>query len=219
MDWHGIVADCALLSPRARAAIAAVWVPLRHLGWAASLNAASLAVSSSNRLFFAQSAELSVLHLQRARFLSALGWALGGAGALRSARRAWLEDRAWQALRRYAEDSLALRDPVECSLVWTLMLNGVLWPLLDSRALRRCVGDEAGTLPRYLDALFEPRAVKLPALLRAPIEQWAPRAASAALPVIERVWGADADEKLGAAMERLAAWTTWDGPATGMQST
>ena len=219
VDWQRIAADCAPLSARARTSIIAVWVPLRHLGWAASLNAASVAVASSNRFSSGQSAELSVLHLQRARFFSALGWALGGASALRTARHTWLEDSAWQALRRYAEDALALRDPVECSLVLGLMLDGLLRPLLDARALRRCIGDEADALSTHFDALFESRAEASPeadAAMAVVLAPWAPRAASAALPVVERVWAIDADEKLGAAMDRLAERWTWQRSSTGL---
>jgi phenol hydroxylase P1 protein len=155
--------------------------------------------------------------LQRACLISALGWALGGAGALRSARRIWLEDPGWQALRRYAEDALAMHDPLECAFALSLMLDGLLQPLLGACALRRCVGDEASALASYFDALIESSATELVRAGTAALAQWAPRAASAALPVVERVWGPDTDEKLGAAMEKLAAWPLPDGGAVGMR--
>lgn len=216
MDWHRIASSCAPLSPAARTSITAVWVPLRHMAWAASLNAASLTLSNSSRYPATHSVELSILHLQRACLFSALGWALGGAGALRSARRIWLEDPAWQALRRYAEDALALRAPLECAFALNLMLDGLLRPLLGACALRRCVGDEAGALASYFDALIESSATEWVRADTADLAQWAPRAASAALPVVERVWGPDTDEKLGAAMEKLVARTLPDGGAAGM---
>lgn len=207
MEWNRIAADCAPLSAGARTSIAAVWVPLRHLAWAASLNAAGVAAASSNRPSLAQSAALSVLHLERARFFSALGWALGGASTLRAARHTWLEDSDFLALRRYAEDALALREPATCCLVLGLMLEGLLQPLLDARALRRCIGEEAGVLPTHFDALFESRPEVVGPVDAATLAQWAPRAASAVLPVVERVWGVDADEELGAAMDRLVQST------------
>lgn len=219
IDWLGIVRDSAAVSPQARTAIVAIWVPLRHLAWAASLSAATLAASSSNRRFAKRNAELSTRQLEVSRFFSTLGWALDRDVALRSARRVWLEDPAWQSLRRYAEDALALRDPGESSLAWTLILDGVLWQLLDARALRHSVGDEARALSPYFDALFEWLASgavwanpdiegnpspSMPSLRG----HWGARAASAALPVAVRVWKTDADETLGAAMERLADWTS-----------
>lgn len=209
VEWNRIAHDCAPLSAGARTSIAAVWVPLRHLAWAASLNAARAAAESSNRALSSKSAELSVLHLQRARFFSALGWALGGASTLQAARHAWLEDPVFLALRRYAEDALALRDPAECSLVLGLMLEGLLQPLLDARALRRCIGEEAGALPTHFDALLESRPEAVRPVDASTLAQWAPRAASAVLPVVERVWGVDTDEKLGVAMDRLVQWTHW----------
>ncbi len=217
MDWHRIASSCAPLCPPARTSITAVWVPLRHLGWAASLNAATLTLSTSRRYPPTQSVELSVLHLQRACLFSALGWALGGAGALRSAQRIWLEHPAWQALRRYAEEALALRDPPECAFALSLMLDGLLRPLLGARALRRCGGDEAGALASYFDALIESSAAEWVRADTASLARWAPRAASAALPVVEQVWGQDTDEKLGAAMERLSTCTLQDGDAVGMR--
>lgn len=207
VEWDRIAADCVPLSARARTSIAAVWVPLRHLACAASLNAARLAAASSNHLPLAQGAELSTLHLERARFFSALGWGLGGASVLRAARHAWLDDPVFLALRRYAKDALALREPARCSLVLGLMLEGLLQPLLDARALRRCIGEEAGALSTHFEALFESRPEAVGPADAATLAQWAPRAASAVLPVVERVWGVDTDEKLRAAMDRLLQWT------------
>lgn len=217
MDWHPIASSCAALSPAVRASINAVWVPLRHLGWAASLSASSLALSNSNRHSATQGLELSVHHLRWSCFFSALGWALSGADALRSARRIWLEDPAWQALRRYAEDALAMRDPLGRASAMNLMIDGLLRPLLGARALRRCVGDEADALASHFDARIGPGTMRLSGADTAALAQWSPRAASAALPVIERVWGQDTDEKLGAAMEQLAVWARPGGDAAGMR--
>lgn len=217
LDWQRIASSCAPLSPSARRSIVAVWVPLRHVSWAASLNAAGLTASNSSRYPATQSVELSVLHLQHACLFSALGWALGGAGALRSARRIWLEDPVWQALRRYVEDALALRDPHECAFALSLMLDGLVRPLLGSSALQRCAGDETSALASYFDALIESSATAWVRADTAALTQWAARAASAALPVVERVWGPDTDEKLGAVMEKLVAPTLPDGGAVGMR--
>lgn len=202
MDWHRIASGCAPLSPSARTSITAVWVPLRHLCWAASLNGASLRPSNSIRHPLTQ----SVLHLQRACFFSALGWALGGAGALSSAQGIWLDHPAWQGLRRYAEDALALSDPQECAFAFSLMLDGVLRPQLGGDALRRCGGDEADALVLYLEELIESSVTDLFREDSTTLARWAPRAASAGLPVVEQVWGHHTDARLGAAMEKLAIW-------------
>ena len=216
MDWQLIASSCAALSPAARTSIHAVWVPLRHVGWAASLSAANVTRSKSSRHSATQGLELSVQHLRWACFFSALGWTLSGADALRSARRIWLEDPAWQALRRYAEDALALHDPLERASAMNLMIDGLLRPLLGARALRRCGGDEAGSLASYFDALIGSSSTRAVGADTAALAQWAPRAASAALPLVERVWGQDTDEKLGAAMEEIATWASPDGDVVGM---
>ena len=216
MDWYPIASGCAPLSSSARASIHAVWVPLRHVGWAASLSAASVTLSKSSRHFATQGLELSVLHLRWACFFSALGWALGGADALRSARRIWLEDPAWQALRRYSEDALAVHDSLERASAMNLMIDGLLRPLLGAGALRRCVGEEAGALS-YFDALIGSNTTRSVCAGTAVSAQWAPRAASAVLPLIERVWGQDTDEKLGAAMDKMDYWASPDGDVAGMR--
>lgn len=207
VGWDRIAADCVPLSARARASITAVWVPLRHLACAASLNAARLAAESSNGLLLAQSDELRELHLERTRFFSALGWGLGGANVLRAARNAWLQDPAFLALRRYAKDALSLHDSAESSLVLVLMLEGLLQPLLDAHALRRCLGEEASALSAHFEALFGPNPEAVGAAGASTLVQWAPRAASAALPIVERVWTVYTDEKLGAVMDRLTQKT------------
>lgn len=217
MDWHPIASSCEPLSSTARTSIHSVWVPLRHVGWAASLSTASLTLPKSRRRCATPGLDLSVLHLRWACFFSALGWALGGADALRSARRIWLEDPAWQALRRYAEDALALHDPLERASAMNLMTDGLLRPLLGARALRRCVGHQGAALASYFDALIESSTAWSVSGMSAVVAQWAPRAASAALPLIERVWGQDTDEKLGAAMDKIASWASPDGDVAGMR--
>lgn len=204
MDWPGIASSCAPLSTPSRTIITAVWVPLRHVWWAASLNAANLTQSVPRRTASARSVELSALHLRKAVFFSALGWALGDAGALRAARRRWLEDAAWQGLRRYAEDALALRDRRESAAALTLALEGLLGPLLGAAALRRCAGDEAGALAEHFETLFETPNREPVRTDTAAATRWASRAASAVLPVIERVWEQDTDDKLAVAMETLS---------------
>jgi phenol/toluene 2-monooxygenase (NADH) P1/A1 len=195
-----------------------VWVPLRHVGWAASLSATGLTLSESIRHPLTRSIEVGILHLHRARFISAVGWALGGAEALRSAQGAWLDHPAWQGLRRYTEDALALSDPSERAFALSVMLDGLLWPQLGGDALRRFGGDEAVMLAEYLDALIEPSTTDHPIRVNtATLAEWATRAASASLPVIEQVWGRETDQRLGAAMEKLAVWVLPDGEALAMR--
>jgi len=214
-DWQRIAASCAPLTSSARTCVHAIWVPLRHVGWAASLGAATASLSQSNPHPAVRGLDVSVQHLRWARFYSAVGWALGGANALRSARRIWLEDPAWQALRRYSEDALALPDPLGQTSAMTLMIEGLLRPMLGTGALRRCVGDESRALGSHVDALNSPGSTRSACIDSAALAQWGARAASAALPLFERVWGQDTDEKLGAAMEAIAYRVAPVGAAIG----
>lgn len=214
-NWAGIVEDCSTLSPPAREALVATWIPLRHLAWAVSLDAAARAAACPRSRPIKRHLENSARHLEICRFLSILGWALGQESSLHSARNIWLQAPEWQSMRRYAEDVMAISNPEERSLAFSLMLDGVLWPMLDTRALRRRLGAEASPLTVQFETFFSSLCCVSLALhpdkatphtftSASWLEYWSSRAASAVLPVAEQAWSSDTDEMLGATMRQLA---------------
>ncbi len=213
-DWPGIAEDCSTLSPAARDALVATWIPLRHLAWAVSLDAAARAAACPRSRPIKKHLENSARHLEICRFLSILGWALGQESSLQSARTMWLQAPEWQSMRRYAEDVMAISNPEERSLAFSLVLDGVLWPMLDTRALRRRLGAEAGPLTAQFETFFSrlcraslalhpARAARRTFTSALRLEYWSSRAASAVLPVAEQAWSCDTDEMLGATMHQL----------------
>ena len=45
-------------------------------------------------------------------------------------KRAWMDDDAWQGLRRYVEDTFVIKDPVELFVAQNVALDGLLYPLV-----------------------------------------------------------------------------------------
>ena len=109
---------------------------------------------------------------------------------------------------------MAIASPVERTLAFSLILDGVLWSVLDVRALRRSLGKETNMLIEHFESFFARfcyASVLLPddanaatVKLVSCLEYWSARAASAVLPIAEQAWTPVTDEILGASMSELA---------------
>jgi hypothetical protein len=93
-------------------------LPLRHAEMGANMNNSNIAADG----FGTSVTQMHMFHamdrLGIAQYLSRIGLLLddGGLALLAEAKQRWLDDPAWQGLRRYVEDSLVLRDWFE--LTW-----------------------------------------------------------------------------------------------------
>ena len=156
-----------------------------------------------------------------AQYLSRLGLLLGGTEALDAGKAAWLDGDAWQPLRRYVEDCLALRDPVELFVAQNVALDGLLYPLVYERIVDEYLSGRGAAavamLTRFMTEWFDETRKWVDAVLKvaagesahnreqlqAWINAWTCRAAAALLPVIARVFGAEADDLVS---EQVAAF-------------
>ena len=152
----------ALLSSLAaptRALIAQLLLPLRHAELGANMNNSGIAADA----FGTSVTQMHMFHamdrLAIAQYLSRIGLLLedDGLALLAEAKQRWLDDPAWQGLRRYVEDTLVLRDWFELSLAQNLVSDGLLYPLLfehfDSQLLAAGAG-QVGMLTEFMRLWF-----------------------------------------------------------------
>lgn len=194
-------------------------VPLRHAAWGANLNN-MLVCGYGYGVAFTQPCIMQAMdNLGIAQYLSRLGLLLGGEEALDAGKRAWIEAPAWQALRRYVEDTLVLRDPFEVFVAQNLALDGLLYPLVYQRIvddvlsargasavamLTRFMSEWFDEVRKWVDAVLRTAAEESEAnraLLSGWIECWRPRAAEALLPVGAIALGEHAVEAMEEACE------------------
>jgi len=199
-----------------------VLLPLRHAAWGANMNNASVCAYGYGTAFTAPAMFHAMDNLGIAQYLTRLGLALDDPSALDEGKRAWLDDAAWQALRRYVEDSFVLQDPFELFVAQNLALDGLLYPLIygafvdDHVALKggAAVAMLTAFMPewhdesaRWIDAVLKAAAAESAAnrqLLSQWVQAWTERAAAALAPVAELALGDNGAIALGEARARLA---------------
>lgn len=196
-------------------------VPLRHAAWGANQNNTFICGYGYGTTFTQPCIYHAMDNLGIAQYLSRLGLLLGGTEALDAGKAAWLDGEAWQPLRRYVEDCLALRDPFELFVAQNVALDGLLYPLVYERIVDDYLSSKGGAavamLTQFMSDWFDETRKWVDAVLKvaaAESEQnrvqlqewtdaWKDRAASALLPVIEQVFGAKADDVVS---EQVAAF-------------
>jgi phenol/toluene 2-monooxygenase (NADH) P1/A1 len=190
-------------------------VPLRHAAWGANQHNTFICGYGYATVFTQPCMYHAMDNLGIAQYLSRLGLLLGGTEALDAGKRAWLDDAAWQSLRRYVEDCLVLRDPVELFVAQNVALDGLLYPLVYARIvdgnlsargasaiamLTQFMSDWFDETRKWIDAVIKVAAAESEHnrdVLREWITAWSGRAASALVPVVELALGASADEAIG----------------------
>lgn len=204
-----------------RATALSLLVPLRHAAWGANQNNTLICGYGYGTTFTQPCMYHAMDNLGIAQYLSRLGLLLGDVEALTEGKRAWMEDAAWQPLRRYVEDTLVLRDPVELFVAQNVALDGLLYPLVYQRIVDDYLSARGASavamLTQFMSDWFVETAKWVDSVLRIAaaesahnrevlqqwIRAWTTRAASAVLPVAEIALGRHADEAMG---EQLAAF-------------
>ncbi|MGB4063796.1 MAG: aromatic/alkene monooxygenase hydroxylase subunit beta [Azonexus sp.] len=198
-----------------------VLVPLRHTAWGANMNNSFISGYGYAAIFTQACMFHAMDNLGIAQYLSRLGLLLGDQEALTEGKTAWLDDEAWQPLRRYIEDCLVVRDPFELFVAQNVALDGLLYPLVYERIvdgylsakgasavamLCQFMNDWFDETRKWVDAVMKVAAAESEhnrAILQEWTEKWSARAAAAMLPVVGKALGADAEEVVG---EEVAAF-------------
>lgn len=179
-----------------------VLVPLRHAAWGANMNNSQICAIGYGTAFTAPAMFHAMDNLGVAQFLTRLGLALSGPAVLDAAKDAWMNAPQWQGLRRYVEDTLVLKDPVELFVAQNVALDGLLYPAIygsyvdDHLALQggAAVAMLTAFMPewheesrRWIDSVVKTMAAENDdnrALLTRWSRDWEARAAEALAPIV-----------------------------------
>ncbi|MDT4803517.1 Phenol hydroxylase P1 protein [compost metagenome] len=212
-----------LMPEELRRAALALLVPLRHAAWGANLNNTFICGYGYSTIFTQPCIYHAMDNLGSAQYLSRLGLLLGGTEALDAGKAAWMDDDAWQGLRRYVEDTLVLRDPFESFVAQNVVLDGLLYPLVYARIVDEHFAANGGSaiamLTQFMRDWFEETRKWVDAVMkvaaaesehnRAQLQAWTcawrDRAAAVLLPVVGLVFAAQADEIVGEQLDAFKA--------------
>jgi phenol hydroxylase P1 protein len=190
-----------LIPAETQARALAVLVPLRHAAWGANQNNAFVCGYGYGTTFTQPCIYHAMDFLGIAQYLSRIGLLLGGTDALVAGKAAWMDGADWQPLRRYVEDSMAVRDPFELFVAQNLALDGLLQPLVYGDIVEGRLAAEGGSsLPlvtqfmadwvvetrKWIDAVLKETAKESEdnrAVLREWIAHWGARALEAVTPI------------------------------------
>jgi phenol/toluene 2-monooxygenase (NADH) P1/A1 len=210
-----------MLSDELRSVSLKVLVPLRHAAWGANQHNTFICGYGYGTTFTQPCMYHAMDNLAIAQYLSRLGLLLGDTEALDAGKQAWLDDAAWQPLRRYVEDCLMVRDPFELFVAQNVALDGLLYPLVYERIVDDHISVQGGTAVamltqfmsdwfdetrKWVDAVLKVAAAESDAnreLLQDWTQAWSARAASVMVPIVELALGAAADDAVG---EQVAAF-------------
>lgn len=209
-----------------RALIAQLLLPLRHAELGANMNNSGIAADAFGTSVTQMHMFQAMDRLAIAQYLSRIGLLLedDGLALLAEAKRCWLDEPAWQGLRRYVEDTLVVRDWFELSLAQNLVSDGLLYPLLFERFDAQLVAAGAGQVgmltefmrlwfaesQRWVDALVKTVVAESDAnraLVEGWVAHWRERALQALAPLAEIGPGHEAldavDGAFGARLKKL----------------
>lgn len=118
------------IPPAVRQMAVDVLLPLRHLAWGGNMNNAYICAYGYGTAISQPHIYQAMDQLGIAQYLTRLGLVISDEVALSTAKRQWLEDPKWQGLRKYVEDVFVEKDWFEVLVAQTLVLDGLLYPLV-----------------------------------------------------------------------------------------
>jgi len=220
VENHNLVAT---LDEGLRERAIALLLPLRHVAWGGNLNDASICAYGYGTAFTQPFIFQAMDHLAIAQYLTRVGLLMGDESTLDKAKASWLNDDAWQGLRRYVEDTFVLKDPYELFVAQDVALDGLLYPLVFGAIVNDVFASQGGTAislatqfmsewfgetRRWADATLKTAAGES-AANKALIEQWTghwrDRAAAALRPVAQIAVGDKADLMIAEQVEQFNA--------------
>lgn len=212
------------LAAGVRAEVERGLLPLRHLHWGANMNMAEICQRGYGTAITAPAIFSAADHLGMAQIISRIGLEIDGqtGTSLDAAKQVWLNDAAWQGVRKLIEDTLVERDWFELFVAQTLAVNGVAIDLLYKPLLDRWADAGATVLPMLCEFMTDWRAdearwsdqvIKIvaaesahnAALVSGWAKKWIDRAEAAAAPLSVALTGdAAAAQAMGAAARQRA---------------
>ena len=133
VDERGLIGK---LSADARSQIEHGLLPLRHLHWGANMNMTEICQRGYGSGVTAPCIFSAGDHLGMAQIVSRIGLMLDGQTgvSLDMAKETWLNNPAWQGVRKLIEDTFVERDWFQLFVAQTLAVNGVVFDLIYKHA-------------------------------------------------------------------------------------
>jgi phenol hydroxylase P1 protein len=133
VEERGLIAK---LSADARSQIEHGLLPLRHLHWGANMNMTEICQRGYGSAITAPCIFSAGDHLGMAQIVSRIGLVLDGQTgvSLDMAKETWLNNPAWQGVRKLIEDTFVERDWFQLFVAQTLAVNGVVFDLIYKHA-------------------------------------------------------------------------------------
>ncbi|WP_079437402.1 aromatic/alkene monooxygenase hydroxylase subunit beta [Zoogloea sp. LCSB751] len=187
-------------------------LPLRHAAWGGNMNAAFITAYGYGTALTQPCIFHSMDMLGIAQYITRVGLLLGDdVDVLDTAKQSWMEDSAWQGLRRYVEDCFVLKDPLEVFVAQMVALDGLLYPLVYETIIDNVLSSKGGTpiamltqfmtdwfaeTRKWVDATVKTAAAESAenkTQMETWITHWRDRAAAALMPIAQIALGAEAD--------------------------
>ncbi len=120
-------------------------VPLRHLEWGANTNNCYITAYGWGTALTQATMYHTMDRLGLAQYVSRIGLLLDGnsGDSLARGKTLWMEDAAWQGLRKAVETLMVTEDCMEVFVAQNLVIDGLLYPLVYQH-LDRLLSDEVG---------------------------------------------------------------------------
>ena len=178
--------------------ISTLLLPLRHAEMGANMNNSNIAADGFGTSVTQMHMFQAMDRLGIAQYLSRIGLMLddGDVQLLAQAKQQWLNDPAWQGMRRYVEDTLVVRDWFELTVAQNLVSDGLVYPLLFHKLDEQLTANGAGQVgmltefmrlwfaesQRWVDALLKTvvnESAANKALVQGWVDHWSHRSVEA----------------------------------------
>lgn len=224
-----------------QAALQRAILPLRHFEWGANTNLCFVSAYGYGTALTQATSMATMDRLGMAQHVSRIGLLLDGntGSSLVEAKRLWMEDAAWQGLRRQTEAIFVLRDPIENFIAQALVADALVYELCYRRfepLWTASQGAGVATLldfplrwqeetQRWVDSVVKTMAAESEAnrkTLQGWVDSWRARWNAALAPLAAAVLGESggaaaltaADAALGARLPKVGLKTTTTPAAT-----
>ncbi|MDD2101434.1 aromatic/alkene monooxygenase hydroxylase subunit beta [Pseudomonas putida] len=207
----------ASLSPENIRLISTLLLPLRHAELGANMNNSNIAADGFGTSVTQMHMFQAMDRLGIAQYLSRIGLMLddGDVQLLAQAKQLWLNDSAWQGMRRYVEDTLVIRDWFELTVAQNVVSDGLVYPLMFHKLDEHLSANGAcqvGMLTefmrlwfadsqRWVDALLKTVINESPenkAMVQGWVDRWSQRSLEALAPLAAKGLGVAALEAVQA---------------------
>ena len=201
-----------------------IFLPLRHLEYAANLNNTYMTVYGYGVSITQATMMCAMDRLGIAQYITRIGLMLDGntCDSLKAAKEAWQNDSAWQPMRELTENMLTTQDWFELFVAQNAVLDGLVYPLIyqsfgdltsasgqtSFAMLTEFMSEWFDEHVRWVDNVMKVAAAESEAnktQLAKWVQKWQPQILLALQPIAKQALGADAQAALDVAAAQLTA--------------